>query len=286
MELDFKGRTVLITGASMGIGRGLSGCFARDGANLALTDLPSEEENLKSLADELSSSYGIKTWTFTADLTDAKGPETLHRKVVDKTGGVFGLVNNAGICWWGPFADMPFEDRLERMIHLNCMAYTKLSRLVLPSMIENEEGAILNVSSVAAFQPLANMALYAATKAFTQSLSESIRYELPRKSKIVIFTLNPSFTKTRLLKDAAMPDDFIPFWVSLKEVDAVTKAGYRAFKKGKMHHVVGWQNKYFHLFFPRLLPRRAVNRISWFICHRWSDIPLPKISEFMRDRLK
>lgn len=284
MKLDFTGRTVLITGASMGIGRGLSTCFARDGANLALTDLPSEEKNLKSLADELSFSCGIKTWTFTADLTDAKGPETLHREVIAKTGEIFGLVNNAGICWWGPFADMPVEDRLERMILLNCMAYSKLSRLVLPSMIENDEGAILNVSSVAAFQPLGTMALYAATKAFTQSLSESILYELPRKSKIVVSTLNPSFTKTRLLKDASMPDDFIPFWISLKEVDAVTRAGYRAFKKGQMHYVVGWQNKYFHLFFPRLLPRKALNRISWFLCHRWSDIPLPKISEFMRKR--
>jgi short-subunit dehydrogenase len=284
MELDFRGRTVLITGASMGIGSGLSRCFAKDGANLALTDLPSEEENLKSLADKLSSSYGIKTWTFTADLTDAKGPETLYKKVIERAGRIFGLVNNAGICWWGPFADMPFEDRLERMILLNCMAYAKLSHLVLPSMIEKDEGAILNVSSVGAFQPLANMAIYAATKAFTQSLSESIRYELPRKSNIVVSTLNPSFTKTRLLKDASMPDDFIPFWVSLKEVDEVTKAGYRAFKKGKMHYVVGWQNKYFHLFIPRLLPRRAVNWTSWFLCHRWSDIPLPKISEFMRGR--
>ncbi|MBW2638465.1 MAG: SDR family NAD(P)-dependent oxidoreductase, partial [Deltaproteobacteria bacterium] len=166
MELNFTGRTVLITGASMGIGRGLSECFARDGANLALTDLPSEEENLKSLADELSSSYGIKTWTFAADLSDAKGPETLHREVIERAGGIFGLVNNAGICWWGPFADMPFDDRLERMILLNCMAYAKLSRLVLPAMIEKDEGAILNISSAAAFQPLANMALYAATKAF------------------------------------------------------------------------------------------------------------------------
>jgi short-subunit dehydrogenase len=284
MKLNFTGKTVLITGASMGIGRGLSRCFAEDGANLALTDLPSEEENLKSLADELSYSYGIKTWTFTADLTDTKGPETLYREVIEKTGGIFGLVNNAGICWWGPFADMPFEDRLERMIYLNCMAYAKLSRLVLPSMIEKDEGAILNVSSVAAFQPLANMALYAATKAFTQSLSESILYELPRKSKIVVSTLNPSFTKTRLLKDACMPDDFIPLWVSFKEVGAVTKAGYRAFKRGKMHYVVGWQNKYFHLFFPRLLPRKAVNRTSWFLCHRWSDIPFPKIAGFMKGR--
>jgi short-subunit dehydrogenase len=284
MKLNFTGKTVLITGASMGIGRGLSRRFAEDGANLALTDLSSEDENLKSLAEELSSSYGIKTWTFTADLTDPEGPETLHREVIERTGDIFGLVNNAGICWWGPFADMPFEDRLERMILLNCMAYSKLSYLVLPSMIEKNEGGILNVSSVAAFQPLANMALYAATKAFTQSLSESLLYELPRKSNIVVSTLNPSFTKTRLLKDACMPGDFIPFLVSLKEVDAVTRAGYRAFKKGKMHYVVGWQNKYFHLFFPRLLPRRAVNWTSWFLCHRWSDIPLPKISGFIRGR--
>ncbi len=283
MELDFAGRTVLITGSSMGIGKELSRCFARDGAHLLLADLPSEEENLKRWAEELASSYGIKTSTFGIDLTEAHGPETLYHRATEEGDEIYCLVNNAGICWWGPFATMPYEERLEKMILLNCMAYTKLIRLALPGMIARKEGAILNVSSVGAFQPLANMALYAATKAFTQSLSESIRYELPRRSAITVSTLNPSFTKTRLLEDASIPEDFIPYSVSYKEVDSVARAGYRAFKKRRMLYVTGWQNKFLHQIVPRLLPRRAVNRISWLVCHRWSDL-LPKgTAEIMGD---
>jgi len=284
MGLDFAGKTVLITGSSMGIGRGLSKRFAQDGANLALTDLPSEKVNLDNWAGELEASYGVKTWTFTTDLTDSGGPENLHREVVDAVGNVYCLVNNAGICWWGPFADMPFNDRLEKMVLLNCMAYAKLTHLFLPAMLEKDEGAILNVSSVAAFQPLANMALYAATKTFTQNLSEAVRYELPRRSRIVISTLNPPFTKTGLLKDACMPDDFIPFSISCKDVDTVTKAGYRAFKRGKMLYAAGWQNKLIHQFVPRLFPRRMINRISWFLCHRWSDLLPERVTGFLRNR--
>jgi short-subunit dehydrogenase len=286
MALDFKGKTVLITGSSMGIGRGLSRCFAKDGANLALADLPSEEENLTRFAEELRSSHGIRTWTFFGDLADSSGPEHLHREVVEKAGDIYGLVNNAGICWWGSFVDMPCEERLEKMILLNCMAYAKLSRLFLPGMIEKNEGAILNVSSVAAFQPLASLGLYAATKAFTQSLSESIRYELPRGSRIVVSTLNPPFTKTNLIKNASFPDDFIPFSISFKDIDEVTSRGFEAFKRRKMCYVTGWQNIFFHLIAPRLLPRKVVNRISWLFCHRWSDFLPPKIILLLGNRLR
>jgi len=269
--LNFRGTTVLVTGSSMGIGKGLTRCFARDGANLVLTDHPSREADLKAWADELGRRYAVRTWVFAVDLTDPDGAERLHRDVVAAAGDVYGLVNNAGICWWGRFDEMPPVERLEKMVLLNCMAYAKLCRLVLPSMIGRKGGAILNVSSIAAFQPVANMALYGASKAFVQSLTESIRYELPRGSGVTVSTLNPAFTKTALLSDACIPADFIPLSISFSSADDIARQGYRAFRKGKMFHVTGWQNKILHQFTPRLLPRRAVNRISWLACHRWSD---------------
>lgn len=270
MKLDFTGKTVLITGASMGIGRGLAGCFARDGANLALTDLPARRDELDAFADELELIHGIRTWRFLVDLTEPDGPERLHDDVVRVAGPVQVLVNNAGICGYGPFASMD-PGRIEKMVMLNCMGYMKLMRLVLPAMISGNQGAILNVSSVSAFQPLPSLAVYAATKAFTQSLSEAITGELPWRSKIVVATLNPPFTRTALINHAGLPDDFIPFTISFKTIEEVVEQGYQAFKRGRLCTVPGWQNRALHLGIVRLLPRRAVSLVGRLTMRRWSD---------------
>ena len=270
MKLDFKAKKVLITGASMGIGRGLSKCFAKDGAHLFLTDLPSRQDQLIQWASELGKDHGIRTWTSVVDLTVKKGPETLYEEVMSKVGGVDVLVNNAGICCYGKYAEIP-ADRLENMVLLNCLGYAKLMRLFLPSMVDRDSGAILNISSVAAFQPLPSLALYAATKAFTQSLTEGIYGDLPWVSKVRVATLNPPFTRTALINDAGVPEDFIPFTISFKTIDEVVESGYKAFKDGRLFYVPGWQNKALHLFIIKLLPRRAANLMGRLTMKRWSD---------------
>lgn len=229
MRLQITGKSVLVTGSSMGIGKGLSECFARDGANLALADHPKEKDRLDTWARELERSYGIKTWTFSMDLTAPQGPEMLHAQVIETVGQIHILVNNAGLCWFGKFSDMPL-DRLESMLLLNCAAYAKMSRLFLPSMIERDEGGILNISSVSAFQPVPTLGLYAATKAFTQSLTEAIRGELPKGSRVMVSTLNPPFTRTHLVEDAGIPLDYIPIKISFMSVADVTRQGVKAFK--------------------------------------------------------
>jgi short-subunit dehydrogenase len=282
MRLQFAGKNVLITGSSMGIGKGLSECFARDGANLALADHPREKDRLEGWARELEGTYGIKTWTFCVDLTEHDGPETLHKQVTGTLGDIHTLVNNAGICWFGTFNEMPLE-KLQAMILLNCMAYTKLSRLFLPAMIERNEGGILNVSSVAAFQPAPTVALYAATKAFTQSLSEAIRGELPKGSRMVVSTLNPSFTRTRLIEDAGFPLDYIPMQISYMSIDEVTRQGFMAFKKGKDRYVPGLNNRilYFGL---NNLPRGLINWLARVLTHRLSDfLPQPLVALLTRN---
>ncbi|HDP23966.1 MAG TPA: SDR family NAD(P)-dependent oxidoreductase [Deltaproteobacteria bacterium] len=271
MNLNFTGKTVLITGSSMGIGRGLSACFARDGANLFLTDLPSCEEKVVVWADELTRRHNITTWTFCTDLTRPDGPETLHREVTAQAGVLHTLVNNAGICSYGRFDTMDHE-RLEKMVLLNCMGYAKLMRLFLPSMIQRNEGAVLNVSSVSAFQPLPSIALYAASKAFTQSLTEGIASELPWKSRVRVATMNPPFTRTGLISEAGFPEDFIPFSISLKTIEEVTELGYTAFKNGRLFFVPGWQNKLLHLCIGRILPRRGINLIARISMRAWSDL--------------
>ncbi len=280
MKLQVKGKNVLITGSSMGIGKGLAECFAREGANLFLADHPREEENLVKCAEGLSNTYGIKTWTFCADLTDPDGPERLHAMVAGEGADIHVLVNNAGICWFGNYRDMPL-DRLQSMLLLNCMAYAKLSRLFLPAMIERNEGGILNVSSVSAFQPVPTLALYAATKAFTQSLTEALREELPGRSRVVISTLNPAFTKTHLIEDASIPSDYIPMKISFMSIEEVTRQGVEAFMKGEELYVPGLVNKIFYLVFARHLPRKVLSTVTRLLTRRASDlIPGPILAFF------
>jgi short-subunit dehydrogenase len=280
MKLQVNGKNVLVTGSSMGIGKGLSECFAKEGANLVLADHPEQHERLEEWAAELGSMYGIKTWTFYADLTESDGPEQLHVHVIRVVPKIHVLVNNAGICWFGKFSEMPLE-KLNTMILLNGMAYAKMSRLFLPAMIERNEGGILNISSVSAFQPVPTLGLYAATKALTQSLTEAIRAELPKGSKVVVSTLNPPFTRTHLIEDAGVPLDYIPVKMSFMSVEEVTIAGVKAFRKGKERFVPGLWNRIFYLGLVKFTPHSLLNWFSQLLTHRLSDfIPISVMAFF------
>jgi short-subunit dehydrogenase len=280
MRVQVKGRNVLVTGSSMGIGKGLSECFAAEGANLVLADHPVQHERLEEWAAELGRTYGIRTWTFYADLTESDGPEKLHEQVVRIVPEVHVLVNNAGICWFGRFSEMPME-KLNTMILLNCVAYAKMSRLFLPAMIERDEGGILNISSVSAFQPVPTLALYAATKAFTQSFTESMRAELPKGSRVVVSTLNPPFTRTHLLQDAGVPRDYIPMMMSLMNVEEVSSAGVHALARGKGRHVPGLHNRILYLGIVKFIPHGILMPLSRIMTLRLSSFIPPSILKFI-----
>ncbi|HQI71678.1 MAG TPA: SDR family NAD(P)-dependent oxidoreductase [Smithella sp.] len=280
MKLSLKGKNVLVTGAAMGIGRGLSECFAKEGANLILVDLPGQKELLERWAVELQKNFRIITWTFYRDLTESDGPERLYEQVVRAVPEVHVLVNNAGICWFGRFSEMPLE-KLNAMILLNCLAYAKMSRLFLPAMIGRNEGGILNISSVSAFQPVPTLGLYASTKALTQSLTEAIRAELPGKSKVVVSTLNPPFTRTHLIEDAGIPLDYIPVKMSFMSVEDVVSSGVKAFMRGKERYVPGFFNRIFYLGLSKFTPHTLLNRFSRLLTRRLSDfIPVPVMAFF------
>jgi len=280
MKLQVKGRNVLVTGAAMGIGKGLSECFAREGANIILVDLPAQKELLGNWALELQKTFRVRTWTFYQDLTEPDGPEQLYKEVVRMVPEVHVLVNNAGICWFGRFSEMPME-RLNAMILLNCLGYAKMSRLFLPAMMARNEGGILNISSVSAFQPVPTLGLYAATKALTQSLTEALRAELPGKSRVVVSTLNPPFTRTHLIEDAGVPLDYIPVKMSFMSVEEVTSSGVKAFMRGKERYVPGFFNRIFYLVLSKFTPHGILNRLSRLLTRRISDfIPVPVMAFF------
>lgn len=284
MALNFTGKTILITGSSMGIGKGLSRCFAQEGANIVLADLPGERSRLEAWAQELKERYGIMTWTCCVDLTEPDGPQRLYDQATGLAGGIHTLVNNAGMCWFGNFIDMPPE-RIEAMLLLNCLAYAKLSRLFLPAMLERDSGAILNLSSISAFQPVPKMAVYAASKAFTQSISEAVRAELPLGSNVVVSTLNPPFTRTSLIDKAGVPTDFVPLLSSFMKVEDVVETGFKAFQKGKARYVPGLINKVLYLFVVKYVPAAVLRPLTWLICNRLGDIiPAPVMNLFYKIR--
>lgn len=284
MALILKGKNVLVTGSAMGIGRGLSECFARQGANIVLVDLPAQKKNLESWAAELQNTFQIKTWTFYTDLTGSDGPERLHENIMQQVSEVHVLVNNAGVCWFGRYSEMPLE-RLSGMILLNCLAYAKMTRLFLPAMIKRNNGGVLNISSVSAFQPVPTLGLYAATKAFTQSLTEAVRAELPAGSKVTVSTLNPPFTRTHLIDNAGVPSDYIPIKMSFMGIEEVVSSGVKAFIRGKERYVPGLHNRILYLGLSRLIPHRLSNKLSRLLTRRLSDfVPAMLASFFSRQK--
>ena len=167
--------TVLVTGASSGIGRELAKCFAADGCRLIL--LARRRQALQALADELRRAHQTQSEVLTADLSQPDTPSRVFRHTEANGTKVDVLVNNAGFGAQGHFAELPVEQQLG-MLRVNISAVTHLTRLFLPGMIERHRGGILNVASTAGFQPGPRMAVYFATKAYVVSFSEAIAEEL------------------------------------------------------------------------------------------------------------
>ncbi len=182
----------LVTGASGGIGE----CFARalgaSGHNLAL--VARRAEKLKALAEDLAGQHNIRTEWIAADLAEPRAAERLGDELLGRGIEVGLLVNNAGSGAQGEFWRIPLN-RQEQILRLNIHVLVELCHLVLPAMIERRQGAIINVSSTACFQPLPYTSLYAASKAFVTSFSTGLAEEV-RKHGVKVVTLCPGPTRT------------------------------------------------------------------------------------------
>src|SRR5262245_9034249 len=159
--------TVLVTGASSGIGRELAKCFAADGCRLIL--LARNRDALQMLANEIQDRFKVSSEIFAGDLAEARTPIVLFEHLQSTGTKVDVLINNAGVGAQGLFAQLPVERQLQ-MLQVNIAAVTHLIRLFLPGMIERRRGGVLNVASTAGFQPGPGMAVYYATKAYVLSL--------------------------------------------------------------------------------------------------------------------
>jgi hypothetical protein len=263
-KYELRGKNVLITGASSGIGRELSRCFAAEGSNLALGCHPSDKDALEAWSAELAEKYRVKVSGFPIDLAEPGGPEGMCDSVKRTFGKVDVLVNNAGILHYGRFGEIPFADH-EALIEVNVTAYLKLMRLFLPDMVKAGEGRILNVVSTAAFQPTPYHATYGASKAFMQSLSEAVSGEL-RGTGVKVLTFNPSYTRTPLLSRGGFPTRVWWYRISgLSDPEDMARRAVKAFKKEKPLYIPGIRNWLVHSLLIRVTPRSLINTLSTWV---------------------
>jgi hypothetical protein len=260
-KYEVRGKNVLITGAASGIGREFSSLFAADGANLVLDDLPAKKEVLAQWAKELADKYKINAWTFHIDLSTEDGPEQLYASARAAAGSIDVLMNDAGTLEYGDFADIDYA-RQVFMVKTNALALFKLTWLALQDMKKAGSGRIINLSSCSAFQPTLYHAAYGASKAFVQSLSETVNAELSGTG-IKVFAFSPSYTKTPLLKAANLPEKLRWFSISgLWDPAVIAQQGYTAFKQGKTIFIPGPINWLMHSVIVRLTPHNLLNMIS------------------------
>jgi short-subunit dehydrogenase len=246
----------IITGASSGIGRDFAELYARDGHDLVL--VARRRDALESLARTLGDKYGVACDAFPADLARRLDREHLAARLRSIDDRIAALVNNAGIGTHGYFHETDLDRELE-IIELNIAAVTHLAKLVLPGMLARQRGQLINVSSLAAFQPGPLMAVYYASKAYVQSFSEALSEEVAGTG-VTVTALCPGPTTTEFHGQAGIHPDAPAGGPQTMTSREVAEAGYRAANSGKRVIVTGFRNKVV-LLANRLLSRRRMTRL-------------------------
>ncbi|MCP3930893.1 MAG: SDR family oxidoreductase [Bacteroidetes bacterium] len=252
-------KTVLITGAANGIGKELAILFAKDGYHLVLVDI--NETGLQTLQNSLAEQYEkVKILLITADLTIKNTSANIFQTVTDNSISVDVLINNAGFGTYGDFIETSWEKEYG-MIQLHMNALTHLTKLFLPDMVKKGWGRIMNVASLAAFQPSPLMAVYFASKAYVLSFSEAIANEL-EGTGVKVTVLCPGATNTGFQKIVGVgnPELAKKSWV-YASAEEVANYGYRALMKGETVAIPGSINKLLAIL-PRFFPRNLVTHLT------------------------
>lgn len=249
--------TVLVTGASSGIGLELAKCFAADKSDLVL--VARSTDALEKLAAELRAAHGISATVLTADLAQAGAGEKIFQELQGRGIVVDVLVNNAGFGLHGGFAELPLTRQLE-IISVNVSALVELTGLFLPAMIARNRGGVLNVGSVAGFLPGPNMAVYYASKAFVLSFSEALHEEL-RGKNIAVTNLCPGPTETNF-SQVARSHRIRQTRAKKMSAAEVARIGYADFRAGICLSVPGAQNKFLAGALAKLLPRGTARKLA------------------------
>lgn len=198
---SLKGKNALITGAGKGIGKAVALALAAEGTNLIL--LARTKTDLEKLAAEIQP-FGVKTMIVTADIADIQSVNEAVEKALAEFKTIDILINNAGIGKFGKFMELTPEE-FEQIIKVNLMGVYYATRAVLPGMIDQQSGDIVNISSTAGLRGAAATSAYSASKFAVIGLTESLMQEV-RKHNIRVTALTPSTVATDMAKDLNLTD--------------------------------------------------------------------------------
>ncbi len=246
-------KTALITGESSGIGKVFAQKLAQQQYNLVI--IARTQEALENIKKDLELKHKINVKVIVKDLTLPNACQDIYQQVKQENITIDLLINNAGFGDYGAFCDRNLEKQL-KMIQLNISALVELTYLFLQEMKVKKEGAIINVGSIAGYQPLPYLSVYAATKAFVLSFSEALWAE-NKKLGINIVALCPGPTESNFGKVAEF-DAMINMGDSLASADDVVKDALIALKKQKANTVTGGLVNQIIVNLPRFLPREIL----------------------------
>lgn len=251
LTVTYAERWGVVTGASSGIGAEFARQLAGRGMHLVLT--ARREEELKQLAEELYTAHGTKTEVITADLANPAEPQRIYDEIKQRGIEVELLVNNAGIGFAGAIEQTDVSWMM-KMIQVNIAALTELTYLVLPEMLSRKAGGVINVASVAAFQPVAYNGVYSASKAYVLHFSESLWAETHQRG-VIVMALCPGTTDTNFFNVSG-----VPHWLEKhpsQTPEAVVRAGLTGLDKRRQYYVSGRKN-YILSLLVRLATRATV----------------------------
>lgn len=250
-------KTVLITGASTGIGYELTNLFAKNGYNLVLASR--NKQRLEIIAKELEDQYDIQAKVMPKDLSKPSAPQELYDDIVADGIDINVLVNNAGFGTNGKFTDFSTDKHMD-LIQLNITSLTMLCKLFGTDMVKKRSGSILNIASTAAFQAGPFMSTYYASKAYVLMLSEALNNELA-KDGVNVTVLCPGPTHTEFFERNEMTDTKIAKSPFIMKAADVAEAGFAGLMKKKRIVIPGLINK-FSTFLVRFTPRSIATLIS------------------------
>lgn len=252
--------TVLVTGASSGIGMELARIFAKQGCSMVL--LARGRKALDALALELQTQHKISVHVLEADLRDPQAPTTIAHELERRNLLIDVLVNNAGFGLLGPHAELDTQRQMD-MVQVNVNAVVHLTRLLLPGMLTRNTGGVLNVASTAAFLAGPNMAIYYATKAFVLSYTEALHEEVG-DSQLHVTCLCPGPTHTGFVAAAGMEGIGL-FKLGAQSAQEVARFGLAAFARNQAIAIPGFKNwalTVLGMFSPRYVTRKIAQTLN------------------------
>ncbi len=257
-------KTVVITGASSGIGLELANVYAENGYNLFIT--ARRGSNLKELKNSIEKKHKVKVDYFPLDLSTPDSAEVLHAKTKELNIKTDVLINNAGFGIFDEFVETDISKN-EMMLNLNILSLTKLTHLYATDMVKQGSGHIINLASMAAFQPVPYLAAYSASKSYVLNFSEAIAYELKPKN-VFVTVINPGATESEFAGTAGFKEG--EFQSKIPSSRNLAEFTFKEMNNKKVMSIHGTKNAIM-IFGQRFAPRNIITKISASMMNKSSE---------------